>query len=179
MTAQTPEALASEGAAQLALEVALGPKPYEVVAEVLTGIGLPFDPEEAHAVGEAELELYAVSVNAAFMIHEAGVPLDEVGDYVRTWALESDEKAAQTVRHAADPSARAYIPAYPEGLRLAAPSWNERRGTSRACLPSSSPPPTWPRELSHLARGPRYRSVSRSKPTSTAPAGPIAPLRFV
>jgi hypothetical protein len=37
VTAHTPEPLASEGAAQLALEVALGPKPYEIVAEVLTG----------------------------------------------------------------------------------------------------------------------------------------------
>jgi hypothetical protein len=33
-------------------------------------------------------------VNAAFVIHEAGVPMDEVGDYVRTWGLQSDEKAA-------------------------------------------------------------------------------------
>jgi hypothetical protein len=48
VTAQTPEALASEGAAQLVLEVMLGPKPYEVVADVLT---------EAHAIQEAELEL--------------------------------------------------------------------------------------------------------------------------
>lgn len=77
VTASTPESLVSEGAANLALEVALGPKPYEVVADVLTDMGLPFDPDEAHAIQEAELELYAVSVNAAFMIHEAGVRMDE------------------------------------------------------------------------------------------------------
>jgi hypothetical protein len=53
VTAQTPEALASEGAAQLALEVALGPKPYEVVADVLT---------EAHAIQEAALEALAEAV---------------------------------------------------------------------------------------------------------------------
>jgi hypothetical protein len=46
VTAQTREALASEGAAQLALDVALGPKPHEVVADVLT---------EAQAIQEAEL----------------------------------------------------------------------------------------------------------------------------
>jgi hypothetical protein len=48
VTAQAREALASEGAAQLALDVALGPKPYEIVADVLT---------EAQAIQEAELEL--------------------------------------------------------------------------------------------------------------------------
>jgi hypothetical protein len=118
VVASTPESLVSEGIALLALEAALGSKPYEVVADVLADMDLHVDPAEAHEIQNAELELYAVSVNAAFMIHEEGVPNDEVTDYVRTWGLESDEKSARTVRFVADPSARAYIPAYPEGRRL-------------------------------------------------------------
>ena len=117
--APTPESLVSEGVANLALEAALGTKPYEVVAEVLRDFDLRFDPAEAGLIQEAELELgYAVATNAAFMIHEERSPNDEVLDYIQTWGLESGEMAARTLRFVADPSARAYIPAYPEGLHL-------------------------------------------------------------
>lgn len=114
----TPESLVSEGLAQLALETALGPSPYEVVADALAGTGVRFDPMEAQAVHEAELDLYAPVTNAAFMIYEDGATEDEVAVSLQSGALESEERSARTVRFIADPSARAYVPAYPEGRRL-------------------------------------------------------------
>ena len=67
--ASTPESLVSEGLAQLALEAALGPSPYEMVADVLGDLGIRFDPGEAQAVHEAELDLYAAVTDAAFMLY--------------------------------------------------------------------------------------------------------------
>jgi hypothetical protein len=118
IAAATPESLVSEGLAQLALESALGSSPYEAVADALGGLGVRFDPHEAQAVHDAELDLYATVTNAAFMFYEDGAPEAEVAAYLQTWALESQERSARTVRFIADPSARAYVPAYPEGRRL-------------------------------------------------------------
>jgi hypothetical protein len=114
----TPESLVSEGLAQLALEAALGPTPYEVVADALAGAGIRFDPGEAQAIHDAELDLYAPVTNAAFMMYEDGVPGEEIAASLQTWGLESEERSARTVRFVGDPSARAYVPAYPEGRRL-------------------------------------------------------------
>jgi hypothetical protein len=116
--ASTPESLVSEGLAQLALEAALGPSPYEVVADVLGGLGIRFDPREAQAIHEAELDLYAAVTDAAFMLYEDGMPEADVATFLQTWGLESQDRSARTVRFVADPSARAYVPAYPEGRRL-------------------------------------------------------------
>ena len=113
-----PESLVSEGIATNALDEALGREPFAVVADVLSGIDLRFDPVEAHEVHEAELALYAPAVNAAFMLHEDGASTDDAEGYLREWALESDERAARTVAFLTDPSSRAYVSAYPDGRRL-------------------------------------------------------------
>lgn len=114
----TPESLVSEGLAQLALGSALGPTPYETVADALADTGVRFEPSEAHAIHEAELDLYAPVTNAAFMLYEDGAPESDVATFLQTWGLESEERSSRTVRFIADPSARAYVPAYPEGRRL-------------------------------------------------------------
>jgi hypothetical protein len=88
------------------------------VADALRDLGLRFDPREAQAVHDAELDLYATVTNAAFMLYEDGLPHAEVASYMQTWGLESEERSSRTVRFIADPSARAYVPAYPEGRRL-------------------------------------------------------------
>jgi hypothetical protein len=113
-----PESLVSEGLASIALEAALGPDPFEVVADVLAGLDLTFDPSEANEVHRAWLALYATATNAAFMIHEDGATIDEAEAYLRRWGLESDEKTARTLAFLTDPSSRAYVPAYPDGARL-------------------------------------------------------------
>jgi hypothetical protein len=113
-----PEALVSEGIAMNALEQALGPDPYDAVAEVLSPLGVTFDAPEVHEVHRAEIAFFATSVNAAFLLHEDGATTEETEDYLRKWALEADKKASRTVAFLTEPSSRAYVPAYPEGQRL-------------------------------------------------------------
>jgi hypothetical protein len=79
---------------------------------------LRFDPIEAHEFHRAEMALYATATNAAFMVHEDGAATEEAEEYLREWALESNDKAARTVAFATDPSSRAYMSAYTDGRRL-------------------------------------------------------------
>lgn len=113
-----PESLVSEGLAQCALEEALGPEPFAVVADVLAGVGVRFDPAEAHEVHRAELALYATATNAAFLLHEDGASAEEVTEYLRAFALKSDDKIARTIAFLTDPASRTYVTAYPDGRRL-------------------------------------------------------------
>jgi hypothetical protein len=113
-----PESVITEGLALNALEAALGPEPYDAVADVLGDLDLRFDPIEASEVHRAELDLYAAVTNAAFMLHEDGASIQELEEYLRTWCLESDERAAQSAAFITDPSSRAYVSAYQDGRRL-------------------------------------------------------------
>ena len=113
-----PESLVSEGIAMNALEEALGPEPFDVVADVLADLHLRFDPIEAHEFHRAEMALFATATNAAFMLHEDGAATGEAEEYLREWALDSNEKAARTVAFVTDPSYRAYVSAYTDGRRL-------------------------------------------------------------
>jgi hypothetical protein len=116
--APAPESLISEGLAMNALEEALGPEPFHVVADILADMGLSFDPIEAHEVHRADMALYGSATNAAFMLHEDGAATEEAEEYLREWALESNEKAARTVAFLTDPSSRAYMSAYTDGRPL-------------------------------------------------------------
>ncbi|MDQ3958180.1 MAG: DUF885 domain-containing protein [Actinomycetota bacterium] len=113
-----PEALVSEGIATNALEEALGPEPFGVIADILADLDLTFDPAEAHEIARAETALYGPAINAAFMLHEDGATTEEAEEYLREWALESNEKAARTVAFLTDASSRAYISTYTDGRRL-------------------------------------------------------------
>lgn len=113
-----PESLISEGIAMNALEEALGPEPFHVVGDVLADMDLTFDPVEAHEVHSAEIELFATAVNVAFMLFEDGAAPEEAEEYLREWALESNERATRTVGFVTDPTSRAYVPAYLDGRRL-------------------------------------------------------------
>jgi hypothetical protein len=113
-----PESVISEGIGLIALEEAFGQQPFETVADALADVDIRFDPGQAAEVHRAEIALYAVGTNAAFMLHEDGASTEEVERYVRRWDLGSDEKAAHTVEFLTDPASRAYVPAYPEGRRL-------------------------------------------------------------
>jgi hypothetical protein len=113
-----PESLISEGIAMNALEEALGPEPFHVVGDVLADMDLTFDPVEAHEVHSAEIALFATAVNVAFMLFEDGAAPEEAEEYLREWALESNERATRTVGFVTDPTSRAYVPAYMDGRRL-------------------------------------------------------------
>jgi hypothetical protein len=113
-----PEAIVSEGIATNALTEALGPSPFEAVADLLAGLDLEFDPAEAEAVFRADAVLGATGTNAAFMLQEDGATVAETEEYLRTWGLRSDERAAQAVRFLTDPETRTYASTYTDGRRL-------------------------------------------------------------
>jgi hypothetical protein len=113
-----PECIVAEGIATNALEQALGNAPFAAIAEVLAGLGIAFDPSEAQEVYEGETLLEGVGTNAAFMLYEDGVTTGEAEEYMREWALASDERAARAVSFITDPASRTYVSTYGDGRRL-------------------------------------------------------------
>ena len=113
-----PEAIVSEGIATNALTEALGSSPFEAVADVLSDLELEFDPAEADEIYRADTTLGATATNAAFMLHEDGRAASEAEEYLRTWGLGSDERAAQAISFILDQETRTYVSTYTDGKRL-------------------------------------------------------------
>ncbi len=113
-----PEALISEGIATNALEQALGSDPFVVVADVLDGLDVSFDPAEAHEIATAGEALEDVGTNAAFMLNQDGVAREDVEQYLRDWGLASDGKASRAIAFFTEPSSRIYVSTYSDGRRL-------------------------------------------------------------
>jgi hypothetical protein len=114
----TPQCLLAEGLADLGLEVLMGRRPEQQVAELLRPLGIPYDAEVVAAVSEAGEALGAVRQNAAFRLHEDGADPDTVVGEVARWALLPTERAAKTVEFLTHPTWRAYLTCYVEGLPL-------------------------------------------------------------
>ncbi len=115
----TPQALLSEGIAELGGELLIDEELEAEFARILRAAGVPYDPVEAVAIRAAREPLGYVSRNAALAIHEDGMPVDEAQAYVERWALAPPKRAAQTIAFVTDPTWRAYVVTYTEGLRLA------------------------------------------------------------
>jgi hypothetical protein len=128
-----PEALVSEGIATNALEEALGPEPFDAVADVLADLDVRFDPAEAHEIHVADTALGATATNAAFLLHEDGAATAEAVEYVRAWELESDERATRAVAFLTDPESRTYVSTYTDGRRLCRDLPTAPPATSRGC----------------------------------------------
>ena len=114
----TPQCLLAEGLADLGIEVLLGPEPEPVVEAHLRPLGIPFDAEvvrTARAAGEA---LSAVRGNAAWRLHQMGEPVEDVIGYLERWSLLPRPRAEKAVEFLTDPTWRAYISCYVEGLPL-------------------------------------------------------------
>ncbi|HLY81849.1 MAG TPA: hypothetical protein VKQ71_02630 [Acidimicrobiales bacterium] len=114
----TPQCLLAEGLADLGLEVVVGPRPESVVASHLRPLGIPYDADLVASVSPAAETLGAVRGNAALLLHDRGADEDAVIDYLARWGLMSRPRAAHGVRFLADPTWRAYIFCYVEGLPL-------------------------------------------------------------
>jgi hypothetical protein len=112
----TPQCLLAEGLADLGLEVVMGRRPEATVAEHLRPLGLPYDEEVVARVAEAGEALGRVRGNAALLLHEDGVDRDEAVAYVERWALLPRARAEKTVDFLTDPTWRAYMTCYVEGL---------------------------------------------------------------
>ena len=114
----TPQCTLAEGLADLGAEVTFGARPEPIVAEHLAPLGVRYDAEVAAAVAEAGETLSWVRSNAAILLHDEGVPADEVVAYLERWSLLPRARAEKALAFMTDPTWRAYSHCYTEGLRL-------------------------------------------------------------
>jgi hypothetical protein len=114
----TPQCLLAEGLADLGLEVIIGARPEPVEADHLRPLGVRYDAEVAWRVREASEALNAVRSNVAWLLHQEGRPAEDCVAYAMRWGLQSRPRAEKMVEFLTDPTWRAYISCYVEGLPL-------------------------------------------------------------
>jgi len=113
----TPQAVLSEGIAEIGEEVALGDA-REAAYQVLRRHGVETDWALAEQVAEAGEALRPVGLDVALLIHEDGVSPDEAQAYAERWALIPPERARHNVSFVLDPTWRAYAVTYTAGRDL-------------------------------------------------------------
>lgn len=113
-----PQCLLAEGLADLGLEVVVPDDPDEVVAEHLRPLGVAYEPEVAARVRRAGEALNEVRGNVALLLHDEGADPDDAVAYAERWGLLPRNRAEKVVQFQTDPTWRAYIFCYLEGLRL-------------------------------------------------------------
>jgi hypothetical protein len=114
----TPSALVSEGIAETGPDLVMNDDLRGRLVAAVRRRGLEYDAEHAEAVAEARRALRPVTLDAALMIHEDGVSVEEAEAYVRQWALVPPDEAAHTIRFVVDPTWRAYVVNYSAGRDL-------------------------------------------------------------
>jgi hypothetical protein len=114
-----PQCLMAEGLADLGFEVIVPSGRHDLVASHLRPLGIPYDAEIATAVAEAgELLGNAVRGNIALLLHVDGASEDDAVAYGERFGLLPHNRAAKAVQFQTDPTWRAYIFCYIDGLRL-------------------------------------------------------------
>ena len=113
-----PQCLLAEGLADLGLEVICGERPEAVAADHLHPLGIPYDAEVAAQVAVAGEALQHVRGNVAMLLHDEGTDVDDVVVYAERWGLLPKARAEKVVQFQTDPTWRAYIFCYIDGLRL-------------------------------------------------------------
>ena len=114
----TPQCLLAEGLADLGLEVIVGERPEAVAAGHLRPLGVSYDAEVVAGVAAAARGLEGVRGNVALLLHEEGLDVDDAVAYLERWALLPRARAEKAVSFLTDPTWRAYISCYVEGLPL-------------------------------------------------------------
>jgi hypothetical protein len=115
----TPGSLLSEGIAEIGADIVLDDESREEAYAILRRHGVELaDAELARRIGDAIDGLRGVSLNAALMIFEDGMSLDDAQSYVEHWTLNTPEQAAQSIRFVTDPTWRAYTITYSAGREL-------------------------------------------------------------
>jgi hypothetical protein len=114
----TPQCLMAEGLADLGLEALLGADAIPVVAGHLRPLGIPYDGDVVKAIASAGEVLSAVRGNVALMLHRDGASPADAVDAFERWGLLPRNRAEKAVQFLTDPTWRAYIFCYVEGVRL-------------------------------------------------------------
>jgi len=114
----TPQCLLAEGLADLGLEVIAGQRPEPVIAEHLKPLGIPYDPDLVAALSKTADVMNGVRGNVAWMLHEDHTDPEDVIAYAMRWSLIPRNRAEKMLQFLTDPTWRAYISCYVEGLPL-------------------------------------------------------------
>ena len=114
----TPQCLIAEGLADLGLEVIAGERSEPLIESHLKPLGIPYDAATAAEVAQAGEKLGAIGGNVAIGIHDQGWSQDEAVAYLQKWGLQPENRAAKRLQFLTDPTWRAYVFCYIDGLRL-------------------------------------------------------------
>ena len=114
----TPQALLSEGIAEVGADVILDGDGRTAAYDALARHGIEFDRELTERIAKALVPLGSTSLDAALMIHEDAASVEEAQRYVERWHLATPEQAAHMVRFVTDPTWRAYTITYSAGEAL-------------------------------------------------------------
>lgn len=115
---QSPEALLSEGIAEVGTELVMAEDGHELTANRLRGLGIAYDAKTGAQVAEAMRLLKPVNSNAALLIHARGADLDAATEYLRQWSFVSEEEATRSVQRLATPVPVGYVHLYAHGVEL-------------------------------------------------------------
>jgi len=115
----TPQALLSEGIAEIGLDLVLDDAAREEAHAIIRRHGVALvDPELSARITRASERLGTVSLDAAQFIHEDGMDPEEAAEYVARWSLRPLEEARRSVSFVTDPTWRAYVITYYAGEEL-------------------------------------------------------------
>ena len=114
----TPQAVVSEGIAEVGPGLVLDDATLEAITAVVHGHGVAYDPASAEEIAEARRGIRSVGINVALAIHEQGMERAEAEAYLERWSLVTPSRAKQSVDFLTDPVWRAYSITYSEGRRL-------------------------------------------------------------
>jgi len=115
----TPQAVLSEGIAEVGIEIVLDDAGKEEAYAILRRHGLELvDPVLSERIATISEQLRTVGVNAALMIHEEGASVAEAEAYVEKWNLVTADQAKHSVTFITDPTWRAYAITYSAGRDL-------------------------------------------------------------
>jgi hypothetical protein len=114
----TPQAVLSEGIAELGLEIALDDDGRSAAYDVLARHGIEIDRELVESVTNALKPLATTSVDAALIYYEDGASAEDAERFIEQWRLATPEQARHSVRFFTDPTWRAYGITYTAGEEL-------------------------------------------------------------
>ena len=114
----TPQCLVAEGLADFGLEMLFGGEELSVIAELMSKRGVSYPDQELREARSSFETLSNVRANAAWDLHEDGLPPEQVVMTLERAALLSRPRAEKVVEFLVDSTWRAYVTCYVEGYQL-------------------------------------------------------------
>jgi hypothetical protein len=110
----TPQSVLAEGIAETAIEV-LGVEARDAAVEIMRRHGIEYDVQRARAIRESFDAARGLGLDAALLIYEDGMSIEDATRWVMRWGVTSEARAQQTIRFVTDPTWRAYVVTYSAG----------------------------------------------------------------